>query len=130
MSTTKRATRSKTADLVRQRFDGLMLAHFAIRGLLHEAALTADVDPDRLSFVHAVRVVGRRLTTFHAIPPQQRKRYHKCVLQEILQERVVSSPGRRNASGVKRKMSKFPIRPRHARRIRVIDIDRAISIIK
>lgn len=61
--------RSKTPDLVRQEFYGLMLAHFAIRGLMHEAALTANEDPDRLSFVHAVRVVRRKLATFHAIPP-------------------------------------------------------------
>ena len=31
--------RSKTPDLVRQEFYGLMMAHFAIRGLMHEAAL-------------------------------------------------------------------------------------------
>lgn len=61
--------RSKTADLVRQEFYGLLLAHFAIRGLMHEAALTANEDPDQLSFVHAVRVVRRKLATFHAIPP-------------------------------------------------------------
>lgn len=53
--------RSKTPDLVRQEFYGLMLAHLAIRGLMHEAALQADIDPDRLSFIHAVRVVRRRL---------------------------------------------------------------------
>src|SRR6201997_5873026 len=46
--------RSKTPDLVRQEF-GLMMAHFAIRGLMHEATLKADDDPDRLSFLHAVR---------------------------------------------------------------------------
>jgi len=61
--------RSKTPDLVRQEFYGFMLAHFAIRGLMHEAALTANEDPDQLSFLHAVRVVRRKLTTFHAIPP-------------------------------------------------------------
>lgn len=33
------------------------------------------------------------------------------VLDEILEERVVSSRGRRNPRGVKRKMSKWPIRP-------------------
>ena len=61
--------RSKTPDLVRQEFYGLMMAHFAIRGLMHEAALKADVDPDRLSFIHAVRVVRRKLPSFVAIPP-------------------------------------------------------------
>ena len=61
--------RSKTPDLVRQEFYGLLLAHFAIRGLMHEAALKADEDPDRLSFLHAVRVIRRRLPAAVAIPP-------------------------------------------------------------
>jgi hypothetical protein len=61
--------RSKTPDLVRQEFYGLMMAHFATRGLMHEAALKADVDPDNLSFLHAVRVIRRKLGVFAAIPP-------------------------------------------------------------
>src|SRR6516165_9756843 len=61
--------RSKTPELVRQEFFGLLMAHFAIRGLMHEAALKADEDPDRLSFLHAVRVIRRRLPAFGAIPP-------------------------------------------------------------
>jgi hypothetical protein len=61
--------RSKKPDLVRQEFYGLMMAHFAIRGLMHEAALQADEDPDRLSFIHAVRVVRRKLPMFQAFPP-------------------------------------------------------------
>jgi len=61
--------RSKTPDLVRQEFYGLLMAHFAIRGLMHEAALKADTDPDELSFLHAVRVVRRKLPRFAAIPP-------------------------------------------------------------
>jgi Insertion element 4 transposase N-terminal/Transposase DDE domain len=61
--------RSKTPDLVRQEFYGLLMAHFAVRALMHEAALKANVDADRLSFVHAVRVVRRKLTAFNAIPP-------------------------------------------------------------
>lgn len=61
--------RSRTPDLVRQEFYGLMMAHFAIRGLMHEAALKADDDPDQLSFIHTVRVIRRKLTSFPAIPP-------------------------------------------------------------
>lgn len=61
--------RSKTPELVRQEFYGLLMAHFAIRGLMHEAALQADEDPDRLSFVHAVHVVQRRMPRYVAIPP-------------------------------------------------------------
>jgi hypothetical protein len=61
--------RSKTPDLVRQECYGLLLAHFAIRGLMHEAAVTTDIDPDQLSFVHAVRVLRRQLPRTVAIPP-------------------------------------------------------------
>lgn len=61
--------RSKKPELVLQEFYGLLLAHFAVRGLMHEAALQADVDPDRLSFLHSVRVVRRKLPAFVAIPP-------------------------------------------------------------
>jgi hypothetical protein len=61
--------RSKTPDLVRQEFYGFLMAHFAIRGLMHEAALKANEDPDRLSFLHAVRVVRRKLAVYRAIPP-------------------------------------------------------------
>ena len=61
--------RSKTPDLVRQEFYGLMMAHFAVRGLMHEAAIHGDEDPDRLSFLHAVRVVRRKIASFASIPP-------------------------------------------------------------
>jgi hypothetical protein len=65
--------RSKTPDLVRQEFYGLLMAHFAVRGLMHEAALSADEDSDRLSFLHAVRVVRRKMAAFGAIPPSAPK---------------------------------------------------------
>jgi hypothetical protein len=66
--------RSKTPDLVRQEFYGLLMAHFAVRGLMHEAALLVDRDPDRLSFLHAVRVVRRKMAAFGAIPPSGSKK--------------------------------------------------------
>ena len=66
--------RSKTPELVQQEFFGLLMAHFAIRGLMHEAALKAEEDPDRLSFVHAVHVVQRRMARYGAIPPSAEKR--------------------------------------------------------
>jgi hypothetical protein len=62
--------RSKTPELVRQEFYGLLMAHFAIRGLMHEAALMDDLDPDRLSFTPSVRVVRRKIPLFPAIPPR------------------------------------------------------------
>src|SRR6476660_3246463 len=66
--------RSNSPELLRQEFWGLLLAHFAVRGLMHEAALRADEDPDRLSFLHAVRVVRRKLPLFAALPPSGQSR--------------------------------------------------------
>ena len=65
--------RSKTPDLVQQEFYGFMMAHFAVRGLMHEAALKADEDPDRLSFLHAVRVIRRKLARLGRYSPLGRK---------------------------------------------------------
>lgn len=65
--------RSKTPELVEQEFWGLLMAHFAVRGLMHEAALKADEDAGSLSFLHAVRVVHRRLTRYAAIPPSAKE---------------------------------------------------------
>lgn len=61
--------RSQTPDLIRQEVYGLLLAHFALRGLMHEAAVHAGRDPDRISFIHTVRVVRRTLPRFADIPP-------------------------------------------------------------
>ncbi len=61
--------RSKTPELVLQECYGLLMAHYAIRGLMHEAALKDDIDPDELSFVHAVRVVRRKMPMYAAFPP-------------------------------------------------------------
>jgi hypothetical protein len=66
--------RSKTPELVRQEVWGLLLAHSAVRGLMHEAALKADEDPDRLSFSHAVRVVRRKAPLFAALSPSGQAR--------------------------------------------------------
>jgi hypothetical protein len=52
------------------------------------------------------------------------------VLDELLQDRVVSSRGRRHPRGVKRKMSNFPLRPRDAKPLESINIAKAVRIIK
>jgi hypothetical protein len=61
--------RSQSPEMIRQECYGLLLAHFALRALMHEAALIVDRDPDRLSFIHTVRVVRRSLPRFAALPP-------------------------------------------------------------
>jgi hypothetical protein len=68
----ERVLRSKTPELVRQEAWGFLLAHFAIRALMHEAALGTlprARDPDTMSFTHALRVTRRTLPHVAAIPP-------------------------------------------------------------
>ena len=61
--------RSKTPELIEQELYGLLLAHRAVRALMLKAARQAELDPDRLSFTHAVRVVRRKLAARPASPP-------------------------------------------------------------
>ena len=61
--------RSKSPTLVEQEFYGLMMAHFMIRHLMHQAAQSADLDADNLSFVHAVRIVRRKIPKAIPFPP-------------------------------------------------------------
>lgn len=61
--------RSKTPDLVLQELWGLLLAHFAIRQLMTQAAWPRGLDPDRLSFTHALRVIKRKMPQAAAVPP-------------------------------------------------------------
>jgi hypothetical protein len=102
--------RSKTADLVKQEFYGFLMAHFAIRGLMHEAALKADEDPDRLSFLHAARVIRRKLPAFGAIPPFGRKPSFIKLYLTISSENGGVEPPSLEPRGVKRKMSNYRLR--------------------
>ncbi|MCA1790079.1 MAG: IS4 family transposase [Thioalkalivibrio sp.] len=61
--------RSQKPELVKQEMYGILLAHFALRGLMHQAALRGGRDPDRLSFTHTVNVVKRTLPRFAAFSP-------------------------------------------------------------
>ena len=97
---------------------------------MHEAALKDDADPDTLSFIHTARVVRRKLALSVSFPPQERAMLHESVLDEILEDRVVSSQGRRNHRGVKRKMSKYPIRSRNKPMQCIENIENYIRIIK
>ena len=56
--------------------------------------------------------------------------FHERVLEEILQERVASSRGRRNPRGVKRKMSNFPLRPRGAAPLPPLHVSVVVIVVK
>jgi hypothetical protein len=61
--------RSKTPQMVQQEVWAHLLVHYAIRKLMHQAALTEGLDPDRLSFTGTLRIVRRHLVSHQPFSP-------------------------------------------------------------
>lgn len=61
--------RSKSPDLVLQEIWGHLCCHYAIRSLMAEAAIHSGHDPDRVSFVAALRITRQTLAHPGAFPP-------------------------------------------------------------
>ena len=61
--------RSRTPELVQQEVWAHLLVHYAVRQLMHHAALTEGLDPDRLSFVGSLRIVRRQLVSHQPFSP-------------------------------------------------------------
>jgi len=61
--------RSQRPDLVEQDFFGLLLAHYGVRCVMDEAARQRQIAPTEISFIHAVRVVIRRLPEMVSFSP-------------------------------------------------------------
>jgi Insertion element 4 transposase N-terminal/Transposase DDE domain len=66
----RRVLRSKTAELVRQEFYGWVLAHYAVRWLLHEGAGQCGQADEALSFTAHVQLLRRELPRSGAFPPR------------------------------------------------------------
>lgn len=62
--------RSKQPDGVYQEAYGYLCTHYAIRRLMHDAALSADLDPDRLSFTSGLHAAQRSARTQPGFSPQ------------------------------------------------------------
>jgi Insertion element 4 transposase N-terminal/Transposase DDE domain len=63
--------RSKHPDGVYQEAYGYLCTHYAIRRLMHDAALQGALDPDRLSFTRSLRAARRSTRTQPGFPPPQ-----------------------------------------------------------
>lgn len=89
---------------------GLLLAHYAVRVVMHEAATQAGLDPDRLSFVNAVRIIADAIAEFQMTTPEQWPRLYQRLLKDIARYRLPERKNRSNPRVVKRKMSKFKLK--------------------
>ena len=65
----RRVLRSKTAELVRQEFYGWVLAHYAVRWLLHQGATQHRIPHAELSFTGHTQLLRRAQPRSGAFPP-------------------------------------------------------------
>lgn len=106
--------RSKAPDEVYQEAYGYLCTHYAIRRLMHDAALQASVDPDRLSFTSSLRAARRSARTKPGFPPLTIATAHEDAINEILANVLGPRRLRSNPRVIKRKMSSWPVkRPEH-----------------
>lgn len=105
-----RPFRSRTPLGVLQEFYGLLLAHYVIRAIMHEAALQANVAPDRLSFVNTLRILRDAVFQAQIVAPKQIADWYQRLLRDIGREQLPRRDNRINPRVVKRKMSKFDLK--------------------
>lgn len=109
--------RSKKPVGVIQELYGLLLAHYAVRHVIHDAAGQVAMDPDGLSFINALELICDAIPEFQMSAPQEHERLYQRLLADIRQHRLPERDHRCNPRVVKRKMSKFPRkRPIHQQR--------------
>jgi hypothetical protein len=106
--------RSKTPRGVVQEYYGLLLAYNAVRYLMHEAAQSQQVDPRRLSFLNAVRVIRETIPLMRAAPKSQLPKLYAGMIAQIATGLLPPRADRTNARVVKVKMSNYAKkRPEH-----------------
>jgi hypothetical protein len=108
--------RSQRPAGVIQELYALLVVHFAIRRVMVDAAQAADLDPDRLSFVHTVRLLRLALHDFQAVAPASWPILYARLLGEVARQPLPPRANRSNPRVVKQRVAKFPVkRPRHRR---------------
>jgi hypothetical protein len=107
--------RSQTPAGVLQEIYGLLLGHFVVRSLMQRAAVQQQIDPDRLSFTNALKILRCRLPE---CPKSQHglRMWHRRLLEEIGEEINEDRRNRINPRVIKKKMSGWKKkRPEHRR---------------
>jgi hypothetical protein len=109
--------RSETPRGVRQELYALSLGHYVVRAMMFEAAESAGLDADRLSFVGCFRILQCRLPECDARSDATLDQWYQAVLSEMRQEMIPQRANRINPRVIKRKMSKWNKKQPHHRRL-------------
>lgn len=78
-----RPLRSKSPELLYQELYGLLLAHYAVRAWMHASAVQAKLDPDQLSFTHALQVLDTACYEFAITHPDEHPRLEQRLLADL-----------------------------------------------
>ena len=99
--------RSRTPLGVLQELYGLLIAHYAVRKVMHDAAVQAGLAPDRLSFIKSLRILRNAIPEFQIIDQAHKILLYKRLLRDISRAKLPERDNRSNPRVVKRKMSGF-----------------------
>jgi len=75
--------RSRSPKLILQEFYAMLLAHYAVRCLMVQAAQTAGLDPDRISFTGAIQVLGQAILQSSFYSPELTMRALKRMCADL-----------------------------------------------
>lgn len=93
--------RSRIPAGVIQELHGVMLAHNAVRAMMHEAGLAVDVDPRKLSFLNAVRLIREAMASMREAPTPLLPALYRGLILAIGQQRLPPRDNRINPRVVK-----------------------------
>ncbi|UCF34699.1 MAG: hypothetical protein JSV78_05220 [Phycisphaerales bacterium] len=99
--------RSRAPRGMPQEIYGILVAHDAVRFLMQQAAMSFHIDPRRLGFNHAVRVLRQTAPVLRAAPAARLPNAYTGTIAHITQGRLPLRDHRVNPRVVKKKMSKF-----------------------
>ena len=111
----KKPLRSRTPLGVLQELYALLIAHYCVRTVMHQAALQAGLSPLRLSFTKSLRILRRAVFEFQIVCASQFAGLRLRLLNDIARAQLPERVHRSNPRVVKRKMSNFDKKRQHHR---------------
>ncbi len=109
----RRPLRSQKPEGVIQELYGLLIAHYAVRTVMVEAAAEVGLSPLRLSFTHAVECVRSAIREFQQVQRCHHAALYARLLRDVARGRLPVRDGRSNPRVVRRQQSKFPVKREH-----------------
>jgi hypothetical protein len=67
----KNPLRSHKPEGILQELYGVLIAHYVVRGIMHQSAQVHELDPDQLSFSNAVHLITDAIADFQLVVPEQ-----------------------------------------------------------